>query len=469
MAVASSTASARTPVSASHWSVAIVHRMLVVAGVSFFLAMLLLALWSVISPMYGYMGFRWDLPSFLIGVMTIMLSLIPALLLPTGYDRPSSFVLWMFYLIVYIPAQVVPRFTDPQDHGFTMFQIWLCLAFVILSTIHWLPLLRIRRPSLSPFLFWFGVFALTGISYLLVLYFYGLPTSVPSLANVYTVRTDFNEATAGVPSIVIYITGWQTKVINPLLFGYGLHRKNLFLISLGLGGQVLMYALAGNKSVLFSFMLVLAVYIGYRHGSKIVSLLITAGATGVVVGGMTVYFLTGYTLPLSLFVRRLMLVPGLLTGYYVDFFSQNPQTHHLEPISRALFENPYQLRTPFIIGRWYFNSDVTSANANFFADGYAAFGIGGMLVVTLLFGALLWLQDALSLDRPPLMAGMLVAVPAFSATNSALFSSLLTHGILVAALLLFLFPTREARPIRPAGKQRTFGHPAAVLPQDTQL
>jgi hypothetical protein len=95
-----------------------------------------------------------------------------------------------------------------------------------------------------------------------------------------------------------------------------------------------------------------------------------------------------------------------------------------------------------------------SANANFWADAYANFGYAGIVCFTLLLALVLWLYDSGSAGRDRYVTALVIALPAFAVANSGLLTSLLTHGIGLAMLLMYLMPAamdeHELHPI-PSG------------------
>jgi len=104
-------------------------------------------------------------------------------------------------------------------------------------------------------------------------------------------------------------------------------------------------------------------------------------------------------------------------------------------------ENSHQISPAFLIGKLYFGSEATSANANIWADGIANLGLIGPVVMSLVAAAFLWFVDALSKGKGP-FAMLGVAIPTFAFVNSAFFTSLFTHGFLWALIFIWLVPRR---------------------------
>jgi hypothetical protein len=122
---------------------------------------------------------------------------------------------------------------------------------------------------------------------------------------------------------------------------------------------------------------------------------------------------------------------------------------------RGIIDNPYGEGPPVIIGRAYFPGWGTYANANFWADAFANFGIWVVFAFTAILGVVLWLYDSITLDTDLRLAALVLVMPAISLSNSGLFTCLLTHGLGLAFLVMYFLPNRIQAPAvnRRAGLQ----------------
>jgi hypothetical protein len=156
--------------------------------------------------------------------------------------------------------------------------------------------------------------------------------------------------------------------------------------------------------------------------------------------GISLFF--GYGLMAeSLVGVRMTALPGLLTGYYYEFFSSHPQAHLGHSILSSLVDYPYAVEPPYLIGARYFHSASNDANANIWADAYANFGYAGIVLFTILFAILLWLYDSIATgSRNTRVAALAIGLPAFALANGGLLTSLLTNGVALAMLLVYLMP-----------------------------
>jgi hypothetical protein len=288
--------------------------------------------------------------------------------------------------------------------------------------------------------YWLCVVAVSVLFYVVIVSRFGFRFDFVSFNDVYDVRAAYVDALADAAGLTAYAVSWQGYVINPLLIGYGLVRSKLWMIAAGVAGQVMIYSITGSKSVFLSGVFLVALWIALRQNGKYFGLVTVFGLSAVVAVCTVVDWQTGGITLTSLFVRRVIITPGLLTGYYFDFFSHNPKLLLSHSVFRFFLDYPYDLSPTHLIGYVYFGSAAMGANANLWADAFANFGYIGLFIFTCILAAFLWLFDSVSSHIDLRFAGMVLGIPAFALANSALLTSFLTHGIALAFLLTYLFP-----------------------------
>jgi hypothetical protein len=133
-------------------------------------------------------------------------------------------------------------------------------------------------------------------------------------------------------------------------------------------------------------------------------------------------------------------LPALLTGEYFEFFSRNPKALLGHSILKPFVNYPYDLDISNLIGRAYFGSAQTSANANIWADAFGNFGLMGVVGFTFILALVLWLFDSRARGMDRRVVTLMLGIPAFSLANAGLLTCLLTHGIFFALLIVFVMP-----------------------------
>jgi hypothetical protein len=310
----------------------------------------------------------------------------------------------------------------------------------LLGMIYRLPLMPLLRVDLKAYEFTALLALLSVIFYSFIIVAFGLHFRYVPLAEVYAVRSQFEETLSHTSPLVAYAVCWQMYVINPLLMTIGFtSRRPLFPVLIGLTGQFAIYSITGFRDVLFSAAFLLYLLWAMRFGKPFGTRLVLSW-TGIFAGAAALDFF-GYSRTFSgLIQERMTGTPGLLTGYYYEFFSTHPKALLGHSIFKSIVDYPYALEPRQMIGYVYYHDSGMSANANFWADAYANFGYIGIVCFTLLLAFVMWLYDSSAAKANRYVTALVIALPAFAVANSGLLTSILTHGIALAMLLMYLMP-----------------------------
>jgi hypothetical protein len=186
-----------------------------------------------------------------------------------------------------------------------------------------------------------------------------------------------------------------------------------------------------------------------RRWRRSFGVMLTSGLIAIILLSTVVDLATNNVALSTLITRRTLAAPGLLTGFYFEHFSQASHAGFGFRFSR--WAPPY-FGPPQEIGLVYFGSSNVDANANFWAEGFADFGIAGILGFTFFVAFLIWIYDSIAVTHNLELATLLAAMPALNLSNTAPTTVLLTHGGLAVALLLYLSPLRKpSAALEPAG------------------
>ena len=396
----------------------------------------------VIVPIWGYEGFR-SIAAPGHARIAWILATLPSFWMPIHLRRPSILAYWILYLLVIVPACLVPIYSLG---GQTIGPLWMAASmvamFALAGIIYRAPLLHLPRLCLQNYEFAIILALISIVCYVLLVLSFGVHFSYVSLRDIYLIRSSFQQTLEQAPLLLAYAIDWQAYVINPLLVAVGLTTRRTSWVLAGLAGQFAIYCISGFRIVLFSgLFLPYLLWATYHRGSFAARLSLSWTAI-YVLGGALAFF--GYSQFLAgLLAERMTGVPGLLTAYYYDFFSSHPKAMLGYSIFKSIVDYPYALEPRRIIGYVYFHDSGMSANANLWADAYANFGYPGMLCITFLLAAVLWLYDSISDGRDRRAAALVIALPAMALANASLLSSLLTNGFMLAMLLVYLMPGRQ--------------------------
>jgi hypothetical protein len=420
-------------------------RLTILLGVFIYVLLLNVAYIYVVSPQFSYMGYTYESPAFITLIAVSALSLLPALWMPVRLQRPSQVVYWILYILVVIPSCFIPLYRldiDPVTILMLVFVIFL--NFTGLGIIYLLPTALIPSLQLSPRLFWLCIITLSTVLYAIIISTFGFRLRFVPLIDVYDVRAQYTGILAQHGRLVGYAIPLQASAVNPIVIAYGLVRRKPLIVALAVIGQLLIYSITGFKTVFFSGFLMLGLLLCLWRDGRRFGLMLIWGLIALMVASLLAGVILDFQLANSLLIRRVMVTPGLLTGYYFEFFSNSPKAQLGHSVFRTLVSYPYTLEPPRLIGVHYFNP-LASANGNVWADAFANFGFWGIFGFTPLLASVLWIIDSLTANRDWRIVCLILGVHGFTLANTALLTSLMTQGIGLTVLLVLLMPPHAAR------------------------
>lgn len=396
----------------------------------------------VIGPKFAYMGLATQLPSGGRFAIICCCYALAASQLPRRLTRPSQLIYWILFLLVVAPVHVTSAFVDPEvRRDPTPLVAAISALFSSLSLIY-----RVRLPKLpvgrnAGQAFWFVTGSLLCFGLLVIIIDFKLKFELASFSDVYAVRGEYRQSLRTATVLGRYVVTWVSVVLAPAYVILGIARANIVPIVVGFGAEVLVYSLTGFKSAILSgLLLAVLVALSWRDVGRMVGATLAKGAA---LGGaliVTFDWLAGTVTTTSLLIRRLALTAGINTGYYFEHFADRPKYRFGDSLFFGTITHPYPTDAAHLIGLEYFGNAKMSANANLWADGFANLGFPGMVIVTVLLAAFMMSYDSVARGRDLRVATLLLAMPAISLSNSALFATLLTHGLLLALVILLFAP-----------------------------
>lgn len=295
---------------------------------------------------------------------------------------------------------------------------------------------RVKYPYIKNGEKTFQIVCLTMIAYLIIWYISSgaISNFNLDLLKVYEFRDENSELTN--VGLLSYLNSWVLKVFNLALIAYALLKKKTILFFLLILVQVFFYGISAHKSVLFTPLVIYSIYFYLSRTKSIAS--IPLGYTILITLCLAVYLYNGNGTLGSLFIRRIFFVPNYLTFVYFEYFSNNQfayWTNNFTFIGNPVYPNGI----PSTIGS-YLGSDELRANNGFISSGFAQAGNFGVFVYALLAMFILKVIDQLSDDVGALWFALCIVITPLRTmlTSSDLLTVILTHGLFIAILLLFL-------------------------------
>jgi len=374
-------------------------------------------------------------------LMWIIASLV-ALAMPTQLDRPSSVMIWILYSVVVAPTILVSPYTSYLDDPTAiLLSVTLGMVFAAIA-LGQNPSPRGLSWAAPPTVMWVALSIFSFATYSLLLIVQGVQLNPFHIFadDIYSVRSEFGGGVAEV-RILGYLVPTQANVVNPVIAAIGLVARRWWVVVAAVAGQVLIYSATGFKHVLFAILAWLIVFVVLRwKAHKTRGSVFLWGAAALVLVAAVADEIGGYPLATGLFSRRFILTPGLFTSVYVHFFSENPQANLGHSVLRSFVDYPYDTTPPFLIGEWMAGKPTMASNGNLFADGYANFGwlgliaAGGILLIYMRF------LDRAAVGLPIVVSALVVVVPSVILSNTSILTSMFTHGLVAAFILLALMP-----------------------------
>ena len=382
-------------------------------------------------------------------VLMVLVALVPAAWLRSANERPSTLFQLILYLLVYVPTIIVSYNAVPSLND-RLFSLWASLfagTALIAAITSFLPLYlgRIRLPpNHRSVLIALAVAAMLS----LVIYANGSNIDIFAFRDIYKHRFAVAKQESFAPAVYSY--WWLSGAILPLGLVWATHTRNFLLFFVCFVLQIIMFGVSASKAAgLTAFatplLYIYACYFRKSFGIVMISIfaifVMSAGlfATNQGIAGIII----------STLLARTIGIPGITAIQYDEFFSTYGYTYwsHVNVV-RLFVDYPYSRDIPYEVGMHFYQNDLLSWNANFWAsDGIAAFGLPGIIIISILAGITFRVLDQSCKHIDPRVSAAWSLTPAMALANVGLFTCLLTDGFGIMILIAFMLPaTRLIRP-----------------------
>ncbi|TLM73419.1 MAG: hypothetical protein FDZ70_07675 [Actinobacteria bacterium] len=418
-----------------------------VASVAAYRLALDAAYFLFLEPRYRHLGFTLDVDWAKVAESwVLMLAMAVLVALSCSRRRASDVLVVLLFAIPIVPVLSMYGLRDePRVATYLMLGSY---AAVLLGRLVPFPKVPRVRTGAAIALAVCAVGVVASLAWILARG--GLENFTLDWTAVYDFRARATAAASG--GLFAYLIVWSFKVFNLVLIAWSLHRRKWAWLAAALVAQVALFGLTLHKSVLFYPALVVGLYALDRLRLPDHALVWTLAGLSAL--GVVLYVTRGEAVFPSLLVRRVVFTPAVLDYAYYDFFGRAGHVLMSNGVLGRFFTYPFDLAPPQLIGRYLYDLPRMSANTGFLGTGYMHFGAWGAIGFGLVVGWLLSVSDALAKGRLPRWLGLSVVIaPFFSVfTSSDLPTSMLTHGIVVGLVMLWLLSSAEepAGPTAPA-------------------
>ncbi len=240
--------------------------------------------------------------------------------------------------------------------------------------------------------------------------------------------------------ILIYTNLWAQKVFTPLILAIGLQRKSIWLVGFALIMFFIYFGVTQHRTHLFTPLLVLFCYIVYRRDFSY--------ARGLVLCALALFFMSAL---ISIFeletlsaitIRRALFVGPSAAYTWVEYFAEHPKVFFADNLLASIVRNEYTgTNLPFYLGDYLRANYDIGFNAGLVATGFAQLGVFGVIMYAAIIGVVIRINNALiEAGVPPYISASIFFLPYRVAwADSDLFTTLLSHGLLVGTFAVWLF------------------------------
>jgi hypothetical protein len=436
------------------------QRMLLVAGISGYVALFQWMYEYYLYPTWDYFGFHYYPPPTIYLALAWILSVTPALWMPMRLTRPSQLAYWVLYITVFIPSMFVPFYVGldtPEE--ISLLLLTLFAGFATMGACYRLPLLRLRPAGIRNPVFWKWFGGITAALALWMIFVFRHNLQILSFNDIYDLRDIQNDISEG--TLLNYAFMLLTGAFNPFLMGCGLFFRRKWLFLAGVLGQLLVYSVGGTKGSILSIAFISGFYVLFRIGRQPFALKLVFGTLTLVGGLCMSYVLAGYDpVPLQLHWVALFVVlmrtfssNGLMTAWYYNFFQSNPHTFYSHVRGVNWFVHfPYERTAALEIGSVYMGGNDADPTAHFWAiDGIGALGLPGVLLISAFCALVFWALDSAAQRHDPRLAALVTCYAAYNIANISIFTSLYSGGLAILILALYLMPAETIAHLKEPG------------------
>lgn len=388
------------------------------------------------------------------GIESWGLTLICAAFLPLTTRKPSDFLLHVFFIFPVIATLSFYAFLD----GDRLFAYGTTLIFIVVAITRNLKLTLPYWEVKNGYRLAVPISILTVLFIALAYYvILGTGTFQLDIMDVYSVRLQITERLN--ESLLLGYGGtWTWRVVTPFLMAWAILKRRWLLLLLTLAAQVYFFGVTSAKVTLFFPGLIFVTYVFARPKLPLVWMFVPMILF--VLAGILEQVLVGTFLWNHVLVRRVLWMAARLNWSYYELFSEIGHVYMSMNFFKILIPYPFPLDPAHMVGLLTLGSAEANADTGFIGTSYMHFGFIGMVTFAFITGLLLRLTDMLTLNRMPVWIGVAGVIGAFWAlfNDSDLPTTMLTHGLAPALLLLFLyghFPKEKIRALfraRRAGK-----------------
>lgn len=256
-----------------------------------------------------------------------------------------------------------------------------------------------------------------------------------NLNDVYSLRNQWSSSS--MPNIFNYYIPFAAR-ITPILTIIALYKRNYVLATTLILSQLISFSFGGMKYTLFAMIIVLCISKTVKNKNRSILFVLISGILSL----SLIDNIFGNSLISIYFIRRTCFIPNQIAYYYFNFAQTHDYLYFSESFLRHVYEYPYNMTMPHIIGGYAFNKPSMGANTGLMAEGFSQIGWMSLIIYPTLYVIVFRIFEYCSYNMDTNIAIIIniSAVILYSMTfiDGAFFSVLLTQGFIGICIVLFI-------------------------------
>lgn len=242
-----------------------------------------------------------------------------------------------------------------------------------------------------------------------------------------------------------YLNLWTYKVFTIFLVCMLLHKERFGLLLLVLACQLYFFGLTSHRIILFLPLLAIGFWLYLGRSEELFPLPYVL-AVGVILC-LGLFLAHGMESLPEIVIRRAFFVPSGLIFQWFDFFDTHPHVYWADKILAPFGSGEYvRVNVPRLVGDFLAPGSNSAANAGMIASGYAHAGYAGVAFYAVVLGVVLGVLNTVVSSGVPLwlVAALSIGPLRTAIADSDLFTSMLSHGLGMAVLVMWLYKGGKA-------------------------
>lgn len=241
-----------------------------------------------------------------------------------------------------------------------------------------------------------------------------------------------------------YISSIGTQAFFPVLFAWGIYKRQRFYAIVGIMNVLILWGAFGQKYPFVVLFLIYGLMLHFRRFGKVNVHWLIGALLALLLMGALEFEIFGYSYLNDYLVRRAFIVPSTLLGAVDQFVGEFGANYYRDTLLGVLFGEGRGDTLTFRVGTEIFNNPEMNANVNFFAVAYMQFGYWGVVTESLSVALIAMLMNLLYSRYNAFLAIPVALLFGTKILEQSLLTVLLGSGV----FLMLLFVTLMSFPFK---------------------